>query len=70
MAPSVAIVMGVMVPLISLLLLACFLCGCLRHLHDPERNLAQTGWVGLCSLAEEQQSSDGNHNLTPLFCIS
>ncbi|XP_071880752.1 OX-2 membrane glycoprotein isoform X2 [Anas platyrhynchos] len=45
MAPSVAIVMGVMVPLISLLLLACFLCCCLRHLHDPERNLARTGWV-------------------------
>ncbi|XP_035171053.1 OX-2 membrane glycoprotein-like isoform X2 [Oxyura jamaicensis] len=44
-APSVATIVGVMVPLISLLLLACFLRCCLRHLHDPERNLARPGWV-------------------------
>nr|XP_047913061.1 OX-2 membrane glycoprotein-like isoform X1 [Anser cygnoides]XP_047913062.1 OX-2 membrane glycoprotein-like isoform X1 [Anser cygnoides]XP_047913063.1 OX-2 membrane glycoprotein-like isoform X1 [Anser cygnoides] len=70
MALSVATVVGVMVPLISLLLLAYFLRCCLRHLRDPERNLARPGWVGLCSFAKEQQSSDGNHTLTPLFCIS
>ncbi|XP_074014201.1 OX-2 membrane glycoprotein-like [Numenius arquata] len=46
-APAIAIVVGVLVPLISLLLLACLLCHCLRHLHDPERNPAQPCWVGL-----------------------
>ncbi|NXI74329.1 OX2G protein, partial [Anseranas semipalmata] len=60
--PAVVTTVGVLVPLISvLLLLACLLRCCLRHLHDPERNPAWPCWVGPCSLAEEQQSSDGNH---------
>ncbi|NXX18805.1 OX2G protein, partial [Podargus strigoides] len=47
MTPATAIVVGVLVPLTSLLLLACLLCHCLRHLHDPERNPAWPCWVGL-----------------------
>ncbi|NXS91729.1 OX2G protein, partial [Jacana jacana] len=47
MAPAVAIAVGVLVPLTSLLLIACLLRHCFRHLHDPERNLTQPCWVGL-----------------------
>ncbi|XP_009272877.2 PREDICTED: OX-2 membrane glycoprotein-like [Aptenodytes forsteri] len=43
-APAIAIAVGVLVPLTSLLLLAC-LCCCLRHLHDPEGNPARQCWV-------------------------
>ncbi|XP_010074786.1 PREDICTED: OX-2 membrane glycoprotein-like [Pterocles gutturalis] len=43
--PAVAIAVGVLVPLTSLLLLACLLHRCLRHLHDPERNPAWRCWV-------------------------
>ncbi|XP_071613327.1 TPA-induced transmembrane protein isoform X2 [Heliangelus exortis] len=46
-APSVAIAVGVLVPLTSLLLLACLLHCCLRHLCDPERNPTWQCWVGL-----------------------
>ncbi|NWQ96752.1 OX2G protein, partial [Burhinus bistriatus] len=46
-APAVAIAVGVLVPLTSLLLLAFLLCRCLRHLRDPERNPAHPCWVGL-----------------------
>ncbi|NXW49768.1 OX2G protein, partial [Nyctiprogne leucopyga] len=46
MAPAIAIAVGVLVPLTSLLLLACLLCRCLRHLRDPERNPAWPCWVG------------------------
>ncbi|NXK51497.1 OX2G protein, partial [Chauna torquata] len=60
-APAMATTVGVLVPLISVLLLAGLLYCCLRHLRDPERNPVQPCWVGPCSLAEEQQSSDGNH---------
>ncbi|KAF1676124.1 OX2G protein, partial [Pygoscelis papua] len=45
-APAIAIAVGVLVPLTSILLLACFCC-CLRHLHDPEGNPARQCWVGL-----------------------
>ncbi|NXG25244.1 OX2G protein, partial [Grallaria varia] len=47
MVPSIAIAVGVLVPLTSLLLLTCLLCHCLRHPHDPERNAAWPCWVGL-----------------------
>ncbi|XP_075347939.1 OX-2 membrane glycoprotein-like isoform X2 [Mycteria americana] len=46
-APAIAIAVGVLVPLTSLLLLACLLHRCLRHLRDPERNPAWPCWVGL-----------------------
>ncbi|NXT31362.1 OX2G protein, partial [Pelecanoides urinatrix] len=45
-APAIAIAVGVLVPLTSLLLLACLLRHCLRHLRDPERNPAWPCWVG------------------------
>ncbi|NXE19602.1 OX2G protein, partial [Ardeotis kori] len=45
-APAVAIAVGVLVPLTSLLLLICLLHRCLRHLRDPERNPARPCWVG------------------------
>ncbi|NXL02070.1 OX2G protein, partial [Mesembrinibis cayennensis] len=45
-SPAIAIAVGVLVPLTSLLLLACLLRCCLRHLRDPERNPAQPCWVG------------------------
>ncbi|NXS44105.1 OX2G protein, partial [Balaeniceps rex] len=45
-SPAIAIAVGVLVPLISLLLLACLFRHCLRHLRDPERNPAQPCWVG------------------------
>ncbi|NXG64135.1 OX2G protein, partial [Hemiprocne comata] len=44
---AIAIVVGVLVPLTSLLLLACLLHCCLKHLRDPERNQAWPCWVGL-----------------------
>ncbi|XP_075583004.1 LOW QUALITY PROTEIN: OX-2 membrane glycoprotein-like [Pelecanus crispus] len=44
---SPAVAVGVLVSLTSLLLLACLLHHCLRHLRDPERNPAQPCWVGL-----------------------
>ncbi|KAM6419851.1 nectin-1-like [Pluvialis apricaria] len=44
-APAIAIAVGVLVPLTSLLLLTCLLRHCLRHLRDPERNSAQLCWV-------------------------
>ncbi|NXS67164.1 OX2G protein, partial [Pandion haliaetus] len=47
MALAIAIAVGVLVPLTSLLLLACLLRRCLRHLHDPERNPARPCWVSL-----------------------
>ncbi|NXN35301.1 OX2G protein, partial [Rhinoptilus africanus] len=46
-AIAIAIAVGVLVPLISLLLLTCLLHRCLRHLRDPERNPARPCWVGL-----------------------
>ncbi|NWR66870.1 OX2G protein, partial [Bucorvus abyssinicus] len=46
-APTIAIVVAVLVSLASLVLLACLLCCCLRHLRDPERNPAWACWVGL-----------------------
>ncbi|NXA25410.1 OX2G protein, partial [Ibidorhyncha struthersii] len=46
-APAIAIAVGVLVPLTSLLLLTCLLRHCLRHLRDPERNSTQPCWVGL-----------------------
>ncbi|XP_065598030.1 OX-2 membrane glycoprotein-like isoform X1 [Cyrtonyx montezumae] len=70
MAPTVAIVVGMLVPLMFLLLLALILRWCLRHIHDSESNPAWPCWVGLCSLAEEQQSSDGNHTVIPLFHVA
>ncbi|XP_042723407.1 OX-2 membrane glycoprotein-like isoform X1 [Lagopus leucura] len=69
-APTVAIAVGVLVPLMFLLLFMLLLCYCLRHLRDPERNTAWPCWVGLCSLAEEEQNSEGNHTLIPLFCLA
>ncbi|NXW06808.1 OX2G protein, partial [Fregetta grallaria] len=45
-APAIAIAVGVLVPLTSLLLLTCLLRHCLRHLRDPERNPAWPCWVG------------------------
>ncbi|NXN20480.1 OX2G protein, partial [Nycticryphes semicollaris] len=47
MAPAIAIAVGVLVPLTSLLLIACLIHHCLRHLCDPERNPVQPCWVGL-----------------------
>ncbi|XP_042644848.1 OX-2 membrane glycoprotein [Tyto alba] len=44
-AAAIAIAVGVLVPLISLVLLACLLCCCLKHLRDPERNPAWPCWV-------------------------
>ncbi|NXC72059.1 OX2G protein, partial [Anhinga anhinga] len=41
---AIAIAVGVLVPVTFLL--ACLLCCCLRHLHNPERNPAQPHWVG------------------------
>ncbi|NWS54295.1 OX2G protein, partial [Chunga burmeisteri] len=46
-APAIAIAVGVLVPLPSLLLLACLLRHCLKYLRDPERNPAWPCWVGL-----------------------
>ncbi|NWW89860.1 OX2G protein, partial [Rhynochetos jubatus] len=46
-APAVAVAVGVLVFLTSVLLLACLRHRYLRHLHDPERNAAQPCWVGL-----------------------
>ncbi|XP_010183026.1 PREDICTED: OX-2 membrane glycoprotein-like [Mesitornis unicolor] len=43
-APPIAIAVGVLVPLTSLLFLACLLHHCLRHLRDPERNPARPCW--------------------------
>ncbi|XP_010148463.1 PREDICTED: uncharacterized protein LOC104508506 [Eurypyga helias] len=43
-APAVAIAVGVLVSLTSLLLLACLRHRYLRHLRDPERNTAQPCW--------------------------
>ncbi|XP_015733855.2 OX-2 membrane glycoprotein-like isoform X2 [Coturnix japonica] len=43
MAPTLAIVVGVLVPLMFLLTLLLYFC--LRHLHDPERNPAWPCWV-------------------------
>ncbi|NXE79551.1 OX2G protein, partial [Cochlearius cochlearius] len=45
-SPAVVIAVGVLVPLTSLLLLACLIHCCLRHLRDPERNPAEPCWVG------------------------
>ncbi|NXY26718.1 OX2G protein, partial [Atrichornis clamosus] len=56
MALAIAIALGVLVPLTSLLLLACLLYHCLRHLRDPERNPAWPCWVGL-PLPRVQQGS-------------
>ncbi|XP_041887460.1 nectin-1-like isoform X2 [Corvus kubaryi] len=47
MVPAIAIAVGVLVPLTSLLLLTCLLYPCLRHLHGPEGNPAWPCWVGL-----------------------
>lgn len=47
MAPAVAIAVGVLVPLTSILLLTFLLYPCLRHLRDPERNPTRPCWVGL-----------------------
>ncbi|NXX81805.1 OX2G protein, partial [Urocolius indicus] len=47
MEPAITIAVGVLVPVTSLLLLACLLRCCLGHLCDPERNPAQPFWVGL-----------------------
>ncbi|NXW68344.1 OX2G protein, partial [Hirundo rustica] len=47
MALAIAIAVGVLVPLTSLLLLTCLLYHCLRHLRDPERNPTWPCWVGL-----------------------
>ncbi|XP_069725182.1 OX-2 membrane glycoprotein-like [Phaenicophaeus curvirostris] len=44
-APAIATVLGVLVPLTSLLFLACLLRCCLRHLREPERNLTWPCWV-------------------------
>ncbi|NWS67094.1 OX2G protein, partial [Crotophaga sulcirostris] len=45
-SPAIAIVVGVLVSLTSLLLLACLLHRCLRHLRDPEGIPAWPCWVG------------------------
>ncbi|NXW54433.1 OX2G protein, partial [Eurystomus gularis] len=45
--PAIAIAVGVLAPLASLLLLAYLLRCWLRHLRDQERNPAQSCWVGL-----------------------
>ncbi|XP_064266583.1 OX-2 membrane glycoprotein-like isoform X2 [Passer domesticus] len=47
MALAIAIALGVLVPLASLLLLTCLFYRCLKHLHDPERNPTWPCWVGL-----------------------
>ncbi|NXG78281.1 OX2G protein, partial [Baryphthengus martii] len=47
MALAIAIAVGVLAPLASLLLLAYLLRCCLRHLRDSEGNPAQSCWVGL-----------------------
>ncbi|NWR69676.1 OX2G protein, partial [Centropus unirufus] len=46
MAPALAVAVGVLVSLISLLFLACLLRCCLRRRRDPERNPAWPCWVG------------------------
>ncbi|XP_009991686.1 PREDICTED: OX-2 membrane glycoprotein-like [Chaetura pelagica] len=43
--PAIAIVVGVLVPVVSLLLLACLLHCRLKYLRDPERNQAWPCWV-------------------------
>ncbi|XP_064266584.1 OX-2 membrane glycoprotein-like isoform X3 [Passer domesticus] len=45
MALAIAIALGVLVPLASLLLLTCLFYRCLKHLHDPERNPTWPCWV-------------------------
>ncbi|XP_005524109.1 PREDICTED: OX-2 membrane glycoprotein [Pseudopodoces humilis] len=52
MAPAIAIAVGVLVPLTSLLLLTCLLYLCLRHLRDPERNPTWPCWYmrSMCTL--------------------
>ncbi|XP_009811311.2 OX-2 membrane glycoprotein [Gavia stellata] len=45
-SPAIAIAVGVLVPLSSLLLLTCLLHLCLRHLRDLEGNPARPCWVG------------------------
>ncbi|NWR31178.1 OX2G protein, partial [Tachuris rubrigastra] len=47
MAPAIAIAVGILVPLTSLLLLTCLLCYCLKHRRDLERNPGRPCWVGL-----------------------
>ncbi|XP_033373900.1 OX-2 membrane glycoprotein isoform X1 [Parus major] len=55
MAPAIAIAVGVLVPLTSLLL-TCLLYLCPRHLRDPERNPTWPCWVGLPFLRVLQNS--------------
>ncbi|KAM6384960.1 OX-2 membrane glycoprotein-like [Alca torda] len=53
-APAIAIVVGVLVPLIAFLLLTCLLHHCPRHLRDPERNPAPPCWVlPVCTKAKK-----------------
>ncbi|XP_009067714.1 PREDICTED: OX-2 membrane glycoprotein-like [Acanthisitta chloris] len=56
MTPAVAIALGVLIPLTSLLLLTCLLCHCLKHLPDPERNLAWPCWdmPSMCTLTFDE----------------
>ncbi|NXV79033.1 OX2G protein, partial [Atlantisia rogersi] len=46
-APVTIIAVGVLVPMTFLLLLAIFLCYCLRHRRDPEGSSTRPRWVGL-----------------------
>ncbi|XP_050190070.1 OX-2 membrane glycoprotein-like [Myiozetetes cayanensis] len=53
-APTIAIAVGVLVPLTALLLLTFLLCHCLRHRRDLERNPAWPCWVPpACSKAKK-----------------
>ncbi|NXO70129.1 OX2G protein, partial [Phainopepla nitens] len=69
-APATAIAVGILVPLTSLLLLACLLSHCLRHLRDPERNPTWPCWVGLPFLRVVQNSPPqvlGLYSMTWLY---
>ncbi|XP_063006475.1 OX-2 membrane glycoprotein-like [Melospiza melodia melodia] len=56
MASAIAIALGVLVPLTSLLILTCLFFHCLRHLRDAERNPTWPCWVGLPFLRVLQNS--------------
>ncbi|NWY36277.1 OX2G protein, partial [Sylvia atricapilla] len=57
MALAIAIAVGVLVPLTSLLLLICLLNQCLRPRREPETNPSWPCWVGLPFLRGPQNSA-------------
>ncbi|XP_027504546.1 OX-2 membrane glycoprotein isoform X1 [Corapipo altera] len=70
-APTIAIAVGVLVPLTSLLLLTCLLCHCLRHSCDLERNPAWPCWVlPACSKAKKCRQYGAAGRWDPVVSLS